>query len=73
MNFALKKFPEVPRIDQPNKGDQKSSKEEHDSFLLDNAELLLVDIVMRDSLNHNGHHCSCKEKPQRVLKHEAEL
>lgn len=35
--------------------------------------MFLIDIIVCDTLNQNGHHCSCEEQSQRVLEHQTEL
>jgi len=35
--------------------------------------MLFVDIILGDTLNQNGHDCSCEKKTQTVFEHEMEL
>lgn len=40
----------MPRVDQPNDGDQEGIEKEHHGFFLDHAVTLLVDVVECDVL-----------------------
>lgn len=73
MQFSLKKFPEIPRVEKPNERYQKGGKEEHNGLLLNNTIMLFIDIIVGDTLNQNCHDCSCEEKTKTVFEHEMEL
>lgn len=63
----LEEFEEVPRVDEPNDGDQEGIEEEHYALLLHHTELLLVDIIQREIFHQESHDSRREEKSQRVL------
>jgi hypothetical protein len=73
MPFSLKDLPEIPRIDEPDKIDQKSGEEEHNGLLFHNAELFMEDIRIESSFHNESQNTCGKEQAQRIFKHEASL
>lgn len=53
---------QMPRVDQPNDGDQEGIEEEHHGFFLNHAVTLLVDVVECDVLDQEGHECCGEEQ-----------
>jgi hypothetical protein len=48
-------------INKPDKGYQKSTKEEHDGLFLDDSEVVFVIVMVLEGFHEDGHDGSCEE------------
>ena len=59
-SFAL--FGELERVDEPQGGNNKSVKEEHDGLFINNSIWEGVVIMMPEGFNGDGHESSGEEQ-----------
>ncbi|MCB0370604.1 MAG: hypothetical protein KDD45_14555 [Bdellovibrionales bacterium] len=51
MSLSLDPFPNVPGVDQPDKGHKEGNEKEEKTFLFDKTKLLVVDVPVFNSFN----------------------
>lgn len=64
---------DLPGVDQPDEWDEQSIHEEHHTFLFDDPIRMLVEVVVADVLNCQGHQGCGEKHSDRVLQGEVEL
>lgn len=63
----------IPRVRQPKQRNKEGVHGEHDGFLLNNSEIVLIDIMKADVFDEEGHNSGCKEETKSVLDTEGQF